>query len=485
MTKKMLASMIPTPHAATTTPGSTYPLPQGSSSRSAAPEGFLEVAQMSAHFDNPPPNPYQPSNYGLSRGQFSTSQGALPSLTHTEHGRPSFSGPSSSFASSEHSNNQLPPIDWLAKANLSSHQHTPQQQQQLRFDLPTLGKPRYPSPLSSTYAAGTPPSQAQNIFAPSGSSYSAPTDNPAYIPLTPTMDQTISIGSDKGSARASRGSNKLGKIFAAPIDRPRSIDDIAPRATFLSVISLYFHHLYPLMPIVHQPSFSHDLITRRDERDDDFLSFVLSLTAYTLIQCPRSVIPAPWPFYRKLHQICHLTSRRMQLDRHSHGFEPNLTVCATLYTTHIYMGSTGRTFAANAMHGELVRTAFSVHLHDETKLSQSAVGTSSAQQNPPQISEIERQLRRRVAHLINGSDKTISILSDEPVSFPLGEWVGVEIPVAVDDDHIFPHKIMSQPAERGPSILCGFETVSKLHIIMGGLVENIRAVSGAYVAKAS
>jgi hypothetical protein len=144
------------------------------------------------------------------------------------------------------------------------------------------------------------------------------------------------------------------------------------------------------------------------------------------------------------------------------------------------MGSTGRTFAANAIHGELVRTAFSIHLHDETKLSQSAVGVSTAQQNPPQISEIDRQLRRRVAHLINGSDKTISILSDEPVSFPLGEWVGVDIPVAVDDDHIFPHKIAPQPKERGPSILCGFETASKLHIIMGGLVENIRAVSDVW-----
>ncbi|PWN20050.1 hypothetical protein BCV69DRAFT_313250 [Microstroma glucosiphilum] len=475
VTKKSLAAMGSSPQAAAAASSSTQALPQGPSARPGSLEGFLEAAQMSAHFDNPLPNPYQLSNYGLSHGQTSTSQGALPPLMHADDGRPPFQGPSPSHASSEHSTNQLPPIDWLAKPSPTS-QHTPQQQQQqLRFDLQNLGKSTYPSPLSSTYGAGTPRSQTQNVFAPSGPSYSGQTEYSAYIPLTPTLDQRPSVSSDKGSAKASRGSSKLGKIFAAPIDRPRSIDDIAPRATFLSVISLYFHHLYPLMPIVHQPSFSHDLITRRDERDDDFLSFVLSLTAYTLIQCPRSVIPAPWPFYRKLHQICHLTSRRMQLDRHSHGFEPNLTVCATLYTTHIYMGSTGRTFAANAVHGELVRTAFSIHLHDETKLSPDAAAVSAAQQNPPQISEIDRQLRRRVAHLINGSDKTISILSDEPVSFPIGEWVGVEIPVAVDDDHIFPHKIASQPTERGPSILCGFETVSKLHIIMGGLVENIRA----------
>ena len=232
------------------------------------------------------------------------------------------------------------------------------------------------------------------------------------------------------------------------------------------------------MPIVHQPSFSHDLISRRDERDGDFLSFVLSLTAYTLIQCPRSVIPSPWPFYRKLHQICHLTSRRMQLERYSTGEAPTLTHCATLYTTHIYLGSTGRTYAANAIHGELVRTAFSVNLHDETKPLPSSSGTTAgAPSGPPQLTEIERQLRRRVYYLIYGSDKTISVLSDEPISLRDADTVGVEIPVAVDDDQIFPHKIGKQPAERGPSILNGFETVSKLHRVMSELVENLRSVS--------
>lgn len=280
--------------------------------------------------------------------------------------------------------------------------------------------------------------------------------------------------SDSSSSRPS--ARQLGKVYAAPIERPRSLDDVAPRATFLSIISLYFHHLYPLMPIVHQPTFSHDLITRRDERDSDFLSFVLSLTAYTLIQCPRSVIPAPWPFYRKMHKLCHQTSRKMQLERHVTSDPPTLTQCATLYTTHIYMGSTGRTFAANAIHGELVRTAFSINLHDETRPLPTGAGMpSNSDKGPPRLTEIERQLRRRVYYLIYGSDKTISILSDEPISLRDADTVGVEIPAAVDDDLIFPHKVGEQPPERGPSILCGFETVSKLHRVMSDLVERYRS----------
>lgn len=228
------------------------------------------------------------------------------------------------------------------------------------------------------------------------------------------------------------------------------------------------------MPIVHQPSFSHDLISRRDERDADFLSFTLSLTAYTLIQCPRSVVPAPWRFYRKLHQICHLTSRKMQLERHTTADAPTLTQCGTLYTTHIYMGSTGRTFAANAIHGELVRTAFSINLHDETRAPPPVPGSFYSTTQPQQMTEIERQLRRRVYWLMRGSDATISLLSDEPVSLRDSDAIGVEIPAAIDDDFIFLNALGEQPRERGPSILCGFETVSNLHKVMSILMENFR-----------
>ncbi|CAO1616363.1 unnamed protein product [Sympodiomycopsis kandeliae] len=410
--------------------------------------GFMEAAQLSAHFENPPPNPYQPSNYGLHHPPPPPPHQmhpAGPSAQHQPH-LPMFPD----------SNPNLPPISWPPRQPSSHHQ--------VNFDLPDIGPygSGRTSPMDTSRQGDRHGSPFSNLYG----GVSRQQNDQSLAPIRSPM----SDGSSKPRAR------HLGKIFAAPIERPRSLDDVAPRATFLSIISLYFHHLYPLMPIVHQPSFSHDLISRRDERDGDFLSFVMSLTAYTLIQCPRSVIPSPWPFYRKLHQICHLTSRRMQLERYSSGEAPNLTHCATLYTTHIYLGSTGRTFAANAIHGELVRTAFSCNLHDESKPLPTASGMSGdAQQQPPHLTEIDRQLRRRVYYLIYGSDKTISILSDEPISLRDADTVGVDIPVAVDDDQIFPHKIGKQPSERGPSILTGFETVSKLHRVMSDLVENLRS----------
>ncbi|CAO1618276.1 unnamed protein product [Parajaminaea phylloscopi] len=432
---------------------SPLPSPGGSShsARVGSPKlnGFTEASQMSAHFDNPPPNPYQPFSYGLKQEESSSSLlGANPMP-------PGIDSPRSSG---------LSPMQWPFADFRSVSQHGSARSNQ-------------PSPMSST-GRHREDSTARYSTAGTTSSIVADPKRGAFN----RMDDRIAGGGQRPQdsyGPAKPKSRLLGKIFAAPIERPRSLDDVAPRATFLSIISLYFHHLYPLMPIVHQPSFSHDLITRRDERDADFLSFVLSLTAYTLIQCPRSIIPAPWPFYRKLHQICHLTSRRMQLDRHTTSDPPTLTQCATLYTTHIYMGSTSRTFAANAIHGELVRTAFSINLHDEMRPLPTASGLPeggpAAHQGAPQITEIERQLRRRLYYLIYGSDKTISILSDEPISLRDADTVGVEIPAAVDDDLIFPHKVSEQPAERGPSILCGFEAVTKLHRIMSELVENFRA----------
>lgn len=426
---------------------------------------------MSAHFENPPPNPYQAANYGLKQEDEVKHFQSMP--------------PQSSFSPLSHGAHASSSLQSLPSASAG-----PSTMTWPATDSPQSLQPGYDSSLMPSVH----PSMHQSDYAttyqqmPLNSHHSMNQDHSSSKTFKPSVEFQ-SLPSDRANKPGMLNNSHsqppppkprarhLGKVFAAPIDRPRSLDDVAPRATFLSVISLYFHHLYPLMPIVHQPSFSHDLITRRDERDTDFLSFVLSLTAYTLIQCPRSVIPAPWPFYRKLHQICHLTSRKIQLERHNSSDPPTLTQCATLYTTHIYMGSTSRTFAANAIHGELVRTAFSINLHDETRPLPTASGVpaQASQRGPPELTEIERQLRRRLYYLIYGSDKTISILSDEPISLRDADTVGVEIPVAVDDDAIFPHKIGDQPAERGPSILCGFEAVSKLHRIMSDLMENFRA----------
>jgi hypothetical protein len=49
----------------------------------------------------------------------------------------------------------------------------------------------------------------------------------------------------------------------------------------------YLEFLYPLIPVVHRPSFRHDLLRNRDVNDKDFLVLIISLCAVTVGNMPR------------------------------------------------------------------------------------------------------------------------------------------------------------------------------------------------------
>ncbi|KAN0063684.1 hypothetical protein ACQY0O_003733 [Thecaphora frezii] len=291
------------------------------------------------------------------------------------------------------------------------------------------------------------------------------------------LGSSSTLQSHKAPAQCKSKGPSPSKVYARPVVRPRSLDDIAPRQTFMSILALYFHYLWPLMPIVDRPSFSYDLMARRDARDETFLAFVLSLTSYTLIQCPRTVIPAPWSLYRKLHRICHRTSRRMQPRRYE---PPRLLHVATLYCDHIYLGTIGQVTASNAALGEAVRIAFALGIHDERRLDPYnarnvfgigvGVGIGTDGSVPRRtVNAVERELRKRVFWLLHGSSTTIAVLQDEPM-FIRDIDTCVDLPLAVDEVALS----SSHLEQRGPSLLCGFVTVSRLHQLLSELLEMYR-----------
>lgn len=276
-----------------------------------------------------------------------------------------------------------------------------------------------------------------------------------------------------GSSRKGKDVANIPMLKCEPVLRPRSLEDIAPRQTFLAIVSLYFHYLWPLLPIVDRPTFSHDLLNRRDERDEAFLAFVLSLTSYTLIQCPRTVIPAPWAFYRRLHRICHLTSRRMQPREYD---PPQLLHVNALYCDHIYLGTVGKTNAANAVLAEAVRVAFTLGLHDERKndVARNAApygldASSFAHYRAPAANAVENELRKRMFWVLHGSSTTVALLQDDPALIHAIDAC-VELPLAVDEDDL---KNPSQ-VHRTSSVLSGFLTVTRLHQVMLELLESYR-----------
>lgn len=81
------------------------------------------------------------------------------------------------------------------------------------------------------------------------------------------------------------------------------------------------------MPIVHWPTFSQQLVAREDEKSETWRAFLLSLgrfrqrtslitVTYSIIQLPRSALTfLPVKELRKLHQRCHIESRKLQNRR--------------------------------------------------------------------------------------------------------------------------------------------------------------------------
>lgn len=63
----------------------------------------------------------------------------------------------------------------------------------------------------------------------------------------------------------------------AELEDDAQIESIAPWDTITFFIGLYLGYLHSLAPIVHRPSFSQDLATRRDRWDKDFRALCLGI----------------------------------------------------------------------------------------------------------------------------------------------------------------------------------------------------------------
>ena len=98
-----------------------------------------------------------------------------------------------------------------------------------------------------------------------------------------------------------------------------SLEDVAARQLFYSIVALYLRHLYAVYPLVHRPTLANDLLAGRDLRDADFLAFILSLTAATLALLPARCYPASLSEQQgvNLQVACHAASKRSQSRTYS------------------------------------------------------------------------------------------------------------------------------------------------------------------------
>ncbi|KIW12745.1 hypothetical protein PV08_07931 [Exophiala spinifera] len=94
-------------------------------------------------------------------------------------------------------------------------------------------------------------------------------------------------------------------------DRPTYPTDLlCPRSLVLYILSDYLKYVYPLLPVVHRPTFEINLNDNRDQFDEEFFSLIISLCAATVALLPSRFqsyldFMAPLPFSTRTDMISH------------------------------------------------------------------------------------------------------------------------------------------------------------------------------------
>ncbi|KAK4687599.1 hypothetical protein P7C73_g2514, partial [Tremellales sp. Uapishka_1] len=249
------------------------------------------------------------------------------------------------------------------------------------------------------------------------------------------------------------------------------LESAASWASISHFVSLYLQYLYPLLPLVHKPTFTENLATRRDVRDSDFRSLLLSIVAYVISQLPTSRLVTDQfdiDGLKRLQRRCHRMGKVLQ--RTYYG-PTNLTQISTIIFDFFYLLSIGLGHTAGARLGQAVQLAYSMGMHSDTMTS--ALG----------LDAVEVQLRRRVFWQLYASDKTRAI-PGHPMLVNDYEFTP-SLPEPVDDEFITVLGFFPQPPNK-TSVLAGFVHLSKVFQILSECFFRHRCVAsgiGVYTTR--
>ncbi|ADV25056.1 Hypothetical Protein CGB_K4620C [Cryptococcus gattii WM276] len=222
--------------------------------------------------------------------------------------------------------------------------------------------------------------------------------------------------------------------------RVTCIEDILLRETAVTVIDLYFNHLYPIVPVVHRPSFMTDLGHCRDHRDRKFLALALGIIAMTLLYMPRPFLAGididmstgavisdaqALELSTSASGLSQRCSQACETILREENNSPSVDTLSTKYLLFtIYdVSCTDTTF--NVIHWES-----SVTLRSETRSTERPgehIWGASVSRDmdglPPRIDPIEAERRRRMWSLIRNAGTFEAVLTDRPVSFRSDDFV--------------------------------------------------------------
>lgn len=243
---------------------------------------------------------------------------------------------------------------------------------------------------------------------------------------------------------------------------PYATDILFPRDLVRFILNDYVTYIYPLIPVIHRPSFETDLDGNRDLHDDDFLTLIVSLCAVTVGLLPSRLqtyreFSSPLPFHTR-SEMANCCYKLNQSFRDTTYFD---TVSHQKWASSFLLGVTfhqtgnnnlWRMFEVESM--QLLRLLEVQHISSYAGLD-----------------AIEVQLRKKAFWLMfYGYLHQMHNLRNERLTF-LDPVMSCEInfedlmPVPVDDEYISSSGILSCPeTEAAQSLTSGFNIHSRIFL---------------------
>ncbi|KAM5522692.1 glycosyl hydrolase family 3 N terminal domain-containing protein [Fusarium oxysporum f. sp. phaseoli] len=243
---------------------------------------------------------------------------------------------------------------------------------------------------------------------------------------------------------------------------PYATDILFPRDLVRFILNDYVTYIYPLIPVIHRPSFETDLDVNRDLHDDDFLTLIVSLCAVTVGLLPSRLqtyreFSSPLPFHTR-SEMANCCYKLNQSFRDTTYFD---TVSHQKWASSFLLGVTfhqtgnnnlWRMFEVESM--QLLRLLEVQHISSYAGLD-----------------AIEVQLRKKAFWLMfYGYLHQMHNLRNERLTF-LDPVMSCEInfedlmPVPVDDEYISSSGILSCPeTEAAQSLTSGFNIHSRIFL---------------------
>lgn len=225
------------------------------------------------------------------------------------------------------------------------------------------------------------------------------------------------------------------------------------------ILSDYLEHLYPLIPVVHRPTFHRDLCENRDLYDDDFFGLILSLSAVTVGTMPNrfkeyKACATPLRFRTRTEMIRYCHDRVHCLRGHDFFENINYNKWAASYLLGIALFQIGEHNQARMIEVESMQLARLLGLHQISEYAG--------------LNCIEAQLRKKAFWLMfygyvhaqyqNLRKERLTYLDANILAYLNLEQL---MPLEVDDEYIDEHKVLAQP-EGVISVVVGFNTASRV-----------------------